>query len=297
MAPLVYAVPVVDVTWTSFGPINPKRNYSAGPIPMQLCEEEAVGTLEMMRRTVDGRFVISPQTSFWAPDTFYRDPFMAVWKEAVQGGAELCIHTHAELGHQRGTLNGDPEHMSTVIKARLADCLEAGVRPPSYRGGLYAYANFLTPLLEELHLWIDYSAAPGFNQPDREAAWIGAPTSGSYLCPVDRTHGPDCGHAKSRIFEIPLGSDGVGTDNTRLLYVDFESTTLENLTRTWDVIAERSRQTGQPQFIHFLIHTITASNRKMQERYKRFLDHARTHGGETVTGQEAKGIYEKLNLR
>lgn len=180
-----------------------------------------------------------------------------------------------------------------MIRDRVRDCLAAGVVPNSYRGGLYAYANFLTPVLEELGLLIDYSAAPGFDDPEREAGWMGAPSSAYHLCPIDRTHGPECGHSRSRVLEIPLGSDGIGTDNTHLLYVDFEDSTLAELTRTWDAIAKRAAEAGRPQIIHFLIHTISASNPAMQERYLRFLDHTRSHGGEMVTGAEAAQIYAR----
>lgn len=86
---LVYAVPVVDVTWASFGPLNLKKNYSAGPLPLDLCLEEAKGMLELMRRSVDSRFVICPQSSLWAVETFCREPFMAIWKRALARGAEF----------------------------------------------------------------------------------------------------------------------------------------------------------------------------------------------------------------
>lgn len=287
MAPLVYMVPVMDVTWASFGPLNPQKGFSVGPVPIELSVEEAYGTLELMKKTVAGRFVICPHTSLWAADIFYREPFMSIWKQAVERGAELCIHTHAELDGQRGTLNGDHAHMSSVIRARVTDCLNAGIKPQSYRGGIYAYANFLTPLLEELDLLVDYSSAPGFNKPEREASWVGAPTSAAFLCPVDRTHGPGCGHTPSKVLEVPLGSDGIGTDNTNLLFIDFEDTTLEELTRIYDLIASRARLSGRAQVVHFLIHTVTASNPTMQERYCRFLDHARRNGGETILGGDA----------
>lgn len=77
------------MTGASFGPLNPKKNYSAGPLPLDLCLEEAKGMLELMRRSVDSRFVICPQSSLWAVETFCREPFMAIWKRALARGAEF----------------------------------------------------------------------------------------------------------------------------------------------------------------------------------------------------------------
>ncbi|NPV70820.1 MAG: hypothetical protein HPY55_09280 [Firmicutes bacterium] len=290
MEHLAYCVPLIDVTWAEFGPLNPRKNYSVGTPPLALCHEEIEKMTELMKKLVGGRFTFAAHTGTYCRDAFLKEPFLGLWRNALTAGAEVLVHTHEEIAG-KGTLYGDKDHMEQVVECAYRTLSDQGVRPVGYRGGLYAYAPFMTELLESLGLFIDMSAAPGVNEPSKQATWAGAPYSAYYLCRVDKTHG-ECGDERSKVLEIPLGADGFGGEQRNVLYVDGDLQDLDNLNRIWDTITGRARNSGTPQIIHFLVHTITASNPSMLERLLRFVDHIDANGGTYVTPTQAKSIYD-----
>jgi hypothetical protein len=187
-----------------------------------------------------------------------------------------------------GTRYGEPDHMAAMV-AECKDRLEAaGISPVAYRGGHYAYAPFMNRLLENNAILIDCSCAPGMDYPDREAIWTAAELSGYYL--PDNPRAPGTGQARSRVFEIPIGSDGAGSAYANILHV--EQSELENLKRVWAAIRERATSMERPQIVHSLFHTGSMGQPELGERFMRFLDFVPENGGAFVTTVEAKAAYD-----
>jgi len=291
----VYFVPLVDVSWFNLGPLNPRKNFIADPPPLDLCLKEAEGIIDLMRDLYDGKLVFAVYTGTYCRDKFSEEPFLSTWRRSIAQGGEIVLHTHEEIAGV-GTRNGEKEHMTEVIRRQFDKLKSGGVDPVGFRGGLYGYANFLTSLLEELDLKIDFSAAPGINKKDREAVWTGIPCSAFYLCPINKTH-RHCHHSLSNILEIPIGTDGKGTENENYHYVDYDLSTLETAIDIWDIVRQRAFDVGEPQFIYTLFHTFSMSNPVMVERYCRFTDYVLANGGQPVTGTESKKIFDQLHIK
>jgi len=291
MDKMIYFVPIVDVSWVNLGALNPRKNFIAEPPPMELCNEEAEGIIDLMKELYDGKFAYSVYTGTYCRDGFTQETFIKTWKRAIAQGGEILIHTHEEIARV-GTRNGEKDHMYEVIRRQYNNFINADIVPVGFRGGLYGYANFLTPLLEELNLNIEFSAAPGINKPDREAVWTGIPHSAFYLCKNDKLH-VNCEHEKSKILEIPIGADGLGTENQNYLYIDYDLSDLEGAKRIWNSLLERVLKDDKPYMIHTLFHTFSMSNPRMVERYRRFTDFILNNGGYPVVPSEAKTIFDK----
>ncbi len=291
MSASVYFVPVLDTTWVEFGPMNPKKNYQVGIPPLRLCYEEAEASVAFMARVTGGKGVIAIHSGVYCREAFYHEPFLSLWESAVELGMELCLHTHEEVAGGMATLNGYPDHMKSVLRARFQDLAAHGLRPVAYRGGLYAYAPFLTGFLPELGIHIDLSAAPGYGEHWRESSWLGAPYSGYYLDAERRTQ--PAPPSAAGVFEIPIGADGRGGTNHHFLYVDFEPNGLDRLAQIWDACVARADEEGRPQWIHTLFHTISASRPDMLRRYEEFFEYCLRHGGQVTGAEEAKALYDQ----
>lgn len=256
---------------------------------MELCLEEATKSADFMHEATGGKFVYALHTGTYCRSGFYDEPFMSVWKAAASRGAEFVVHPHEEIAG-KGPLYNDAVHMRQITVDAIARLRAAGIKPVGYRGGHYGYAAFMTRLLAELDLPLDFSAAPGFDRPDWEAAWKNAPFSAYYPAQDDPARAVASGH----VLEVPLGSDGRGSGNENLLYLDYESADLASLAAIWDAVADRARESGQPQFIHTLYHTISMSSESMRDRFRRFVDHACTHGGVMVRPSELREKFDEL---
>lgn len=285
---LIYFVPLIDVTWASFAPLDESRGFPTGPLSMELCLEEAVRSAEFMQQATDGRFVYALHTGTYCRTGFYDEPFMAVWRRAAGKGAEFVVHPHEEIAG-KGTRYGDISHMRQVTSDAIGRLRAAAIEPVGYRGGHYGYAPFMTGLLAELGLPMDFSAAPGFDRPDWEAAWKDAPFSAYYPALDDPSRAVKTGP----VLEVPLGADGKGSGNENLLYLDFDGADIASLAAIWDAVADRARKSGRPQFIHTLYHTISMSSDGMRDRFRRFVDYACGHGGTMVRPSE---MIEKFKI-
>ena len=98
------------------------------------------------------------------------------------------------------------------VLAMFLDCKrrleEVGIHPVAYRGGHYAYHPFMNRMLAENEIFADYSCAPGLNEPTREAIWTEAALSAEYL--PENPREPWAGQRRTKVLEIPIGSDGEG---------------------------------------------------------------------------------------
>ena len=152
---------------------------------------------------------------------------------------------------------------------------------------------FMNPgMLEESEIYADYSACPGMNHPEREAIWTEAEMSAAYLPENPRV--PWAGQRRSKVLEIPIGSDGLGSSYKNILHL--EQSELDNLTRVWDAILARAEAEGQPQVVHCLFHTASVGEPKWIERYRRFLDMVPRRRGQFVTTIEAREIHARMSL-
>lgn len=284
----VMLVTNVDISWVNFLPLNRERNYLAEPPPLDQCASEVDQVVQEMIDRVDGNFVFNVHSGTYCRTGFYEEPFLSSYRKAVDHGAELAVHTHEEIAGI-GTRNLDQEHVTTVILERKGDLVRAGLKPTCFRGGHFAYADYLTPLLEREGLTIDLSSAPGYDQPTWPAVWTGAPRTGHYLCRHDHA-ASSCQGEESTVFEIPLGWDGLGTSAKNYLWI--EESTLDDLCRVWDAIVGRARASAEMQVVHVLFHTYSLGIPDFLERYRRFVDHASRHGAEFVAPSEAKRRFD-----
>ncbi|MBE6990360.1 MAG: hypothetical protein E7426_06415 [Ruminococcaceae bacterium] len=288
----VYFVPVVDISWKELGPLNPRKNYSCPPPPLEKCAAEADGIVDLYKKLLGGKLNFTVYTGTYCRDDFTAEPFNTIWRRCVDNGGEILVHTHEEIARV-GTRNNEEPHMREVIRRQYDRMKAAGIQPAGFRGGLYGYANFLTPLMEELDLTADLTAAPGVHKPDRAAEWEGVPYTAWRLCRTDKRH-VDCDcNDLSRVVEIPLGGDGLGTENENYLYVDYDLSSLENAKRIWDCVLARYEASGKPQMIHTLFHTFSMSDPAMVERYSRFSEYMLSTGGVPVNATEARDIFER----
>jgi peptidoglycan/xylan/chitin deacetylase (PgdA/CDA1 family) len=286
---LVYFVPVIDVSWEAFGPLNPAKNYSHTPPVLEECAEQCTKAITLVKELFDGRCAIAVHTGTYCREGFHSDEFLQIWRKSEENGGEILLHTHEEIA-ARGTRNSDKEHMTRIIMEQYGTLKRAGLNPVGYRGGLYGYAPFLTPLLEKLDIFIDLSAAPLVDRADRTAHWKDSPFSAYYLN-RENTEKP-VKTEQSRVLEIPLGASGLGEDNTELMYIDYPKASLESVIKIWDIVLERAK-IGGTQYIHTLFHSFSMDIPSYVQRYKRFVEYSLQHGGQAVTASQLKHLYDE----
>jgi hypothetical protein len=283
----VFLVPLIDVNWENFAPMFAERNYIAEAPPLDLCAEDVDKTVDEFRTLVDGKCVFAVHSGTYCRKAFYEEPFLEFYRRAVKNGGEICVHTHEEIAG-KGTRNHDQDHVTRVIRERKADLVNAGITPTSYRGGHFAYMEYLTPLLDAEELLVDFSCAPEFNEPRWDAVWVGSPFSAYYLCPDDRVK-TDCA-TPSRVLEIPVAADGLGWSPTNYLYTDESND--EDLRRVWQAVRDRAEKEGAPQVVDMIFHSSSMHRPEIVERLRSFMDHVASHGATFVTPLEAKQIYD-----
>lgn len=285
----VYLVPLIDVNWLIYAPFDPGRDFRVDPPKVAQSVGETRQLIREMRDLTGGKLILTPHSGTYCRTGYYEGEMLEVYREAVAGGGEIAVHLHEEIKGQ-GTRYDEYDHM----QAMFIDCKQrleaAGIKPVAYRGGHYAYHPFMNRLLPENDVFIDCSCAPGLNEPSREAIWTYAALSANYLPENPRL--PAAGQQRSSVFEIPIGCDGMGAAYRNLLHV--EQSDMQNLSRIWDVLLARADQQRTPQIIHSLFHTGSVGKSEWIERYREFLEMVPRRGGEFVTTQEAKQIFEEL---
>lgn len=285
--PDILLVPLIDVNWLVYAPFDRARDYRIDPPDVAKSIGETRSLCRQMGGLTGGKYILTPHSGTYCRTGYYEGEMLEIYAEAVAEGGELCVHLHEEIKGE-GTRYGEPDHITTVFldcKKRLE---AADISPVAYRGGHYAYAPFMNRLLEESGIFIDCSCAPGMNYPDRQAIWTEAELSGYYL--PDDPRSPRAGQTPSKVFEIPIGSDGEGSAYANILHV--EQSDLGNLKRIWGVIRERARRSGEAQIVHSLFHTGSVGQPELVERFQRFLEFVPGNGGTFVTTVEAKAFYD-----
>jgi hypothetical protein len=286
----IYLVPVVDVNWLVYAPFDPGRDFRVDPPNVEQSIKDTRRLNAEMRDLADGKFILTPHSGTYCRTGYYEGEILDVYCEAVAGGAEVAVHLHEEIKGV-GTRYAEWDHVSAVFSDCKARLEAVGIHPVAYRGGHYAYHPFMNRMLEENGIFADYSACPGMNYPEREAIWTEAELSAAYL--PENPRAPWMGQRRSKVLEIPIGSDGLGSTYKNILHV--EQSELDNLTRVWDAIVARAEAEGRPQVVHCLFHTASVGEPKWLERYRRFLDMVPRRRGQFVTTIEAREIHARLS--
>ncbi|WP_156829233.1 hypothetical protein [Amorphus coralli] len=287
----VYLVPLIDVNWLVFAPFDPGRNYRVDPpnVPQSIIDTRQL--IAEMQSLTDGKFILTPHSGTYCRTGYYEGEMLQVYREAVQMGGELSVHLHEEIKGQ-GTRFAEAEHMGEMFRDCQRRLEDAGISPVAYRGGHYAYHPLMNNLMETQEVLVDYSCCPGMNKPDREAVWTHASLSADYIPQHPRE--PWEGQPRTRILEIPIGSDGAGEAYDNVLHVEMSE--LDNLERIWASIVDRAERNGRSQIVHCLFHTASVGVPEWLERYRRFLEMVPKRKGQFVTTAEARALHDRFAL-
>lgn len=288
----VLVVPVVDVNWLVFAPFDPGRDFRIDPpkVTQSIGETRELG--QRMLAMTEGRAVLTPHSGTYCRTGYYEAPMLEVYREWVAEGAEVAVHLHEEI--KGGVVRfGEEAHVREVF----ADChrrlVDGGIVPTAYRGGHNAYAPFMNAVLREHDIAVDFSCLPGLDKPEREAIWTASALS-AYALPEDPRLPAGQGEPAG-IVEIPIGSDGGGTDYRNFLQI--EQSDLENHQRVWGVIRDRAQADGRPQIVHMLFHTGSMGRPDWVERLMAFLRFVPSAGGRFAGAVEAAGQFENQRDR
>jgi hypothetical protein len=281
----VYLVPVIDVNWIAFAPLDPAKGYRVEPPPIEQSAQETDALCRLLVDLVGGKYVLTPHSGTYNRIAFYQDAFLDIYRRAIADGAEVALHLHEEFSGGK-TRYGEVEHVRTVFQACRRALIGAGIQPTSYRGGQYAFPPYMASLLQENNIFIDLSCAPGVNQPSRFADWPADKLNAWYLANDEQS-------ARAKVFEIPMGADGAGNQPANFLFI--ERVDLDDLKRIWRTIASRTASEGRPQFVHVLFHTSSIALSDQIEKYKRFMAHTAANGGQFVTPTEALAQFGEIS--
>lgn len=284
----ILLVPVVDVNWLVFAPFDPGRDFRIDPpkVGQSIGETRELGRL--MLDLTEGRAVLTPHSGTYCRTGYYEAPMLEVYNEWAERGAEVAVHLHEET-KGGGVRFGEEEHVREVF----ADChrrlVAGGIVPVAYRGGHNAYAPFMNDFLAEHGIGVDLSCLPGLDKPDREAIW----TEGSFsaYALLENPRLAEGQGEPSSIVEIPIGSDGGGTDYRNFLQI--EQSELDNHKRVLRVIRDRAQRQGNAQIVHMLFHTGSMGRPDWVERLIAFLRFVPTEGGAFVGAEEAARLFTR----
>lgn len=285
----VYLVPVIDVNWLVYAPFDPGRDFRVDPpnVPQSILDTRQL--IAEMRELTDGKFILTPHAGTYCRTGYYEGEMLDVYREAVEMGGEVAVHLHEEIKGV-GTRYDDWDHMHAMLRDAHDRLLGAGLEPVAYRAGHYAYHPFMNAMLEAFDILVDYSCAPGLDAPEREAVWTHAALDAEFL--PENPRRPWGGQTRSRVLEIPMGSDGQGAAYANILHVEMSE--LDNLERVWDAIVSRAQARGKPQIVHCLFHTASVGKPEWLERYRRFLDMVPRRKGQFVSTVEACNLHALL---
>lgn len=288
----VLVVPVVDVNWLVFAPFDPGRDFRIDPPKV----DQSIGeTRELGRAMLDltqGRAVLTPHSGTYCRTGYYEAPLIEVYGEWVERGAEVAVHLHEEI-KGGGVRFGEEDHVRAVFADCHARLVAGGITPVAYRGGHNAYAPFMNDVLRAHGIGVDFSALPGLDRPEREAIWTESPLS-AFDLPKDPRQPVGAGEA-SGIVEIPIGSDGGGTEYRNFLQI--EQSELDNHKRVWRVIRDRAQAEGRRQIVHMLFHTGSMGRPDWVARLMDFLRFVPREGGRFVGAVEAAAAFRQARER
>lgn len=282
----VYAVPVIDVNWLVFAPFDPGRGFRVDPPNVRQSLIDLKIVMSELKNLTDGKYVLTPHSGTYCRSEYYEGDILGLYQEAVAGGADVGVHLHEEIKGV-GTRFAEMDHVTAMFLACKQKLEAAGVRPVAYRGGHYAYHPAMNKLLEDNEIFVDYSCCPKLDFPDREAIWTEAGYTADLL--PDNLRRPWPSQRRSRILEVPIGSDGLGTAYANILHI--EQSEIDNLERVWDAVVARAEAQHAPQIVHFLFHTASVGEEKWLKRFRQFLDMVPRRRGQFISSAEAQMLF------
>ena len=288
----ILLVPVVDVNWLVFAPFDPARDFRIDPPNVELSIGETRELGQIMLDLTDGHAVLTPHSGTYCRTGYYEAPMLEVYREWTERGAEVAVHLHEEI-KGGGVRFGEEAHVREVFKDCHDRLVAGGIVPAAYRGGHNAYAPFMNAVLAEHGIGVDLSCLPGLDKPEREAIWTKGSFS-AYALPEDSRLPEGAGEASS-IVEVPIGSDGEGTDYRNFLQI--EQSDLDNHKRVLRVIRNRAQHDGQAQIVHMLFHTGSMGKPDWVERLLEFLRHVPTEGAAFIGAKDAARHFTKNRAR
>ena len=145
--------------------------------------EKYLITRSLVKDRIDGKAAVCVHTSPRHRDRFFRAPFIEYWKSWVGQGGELILHPEEDVySTPESKLNRDsyydhPNHMTSIIRAKVSDIESHGLSFTAFRGALFGLTDALVPVLKRSGFRIDMSCAPEVVLPERMAYWSAAPSS------------------------------------------------------------------------------------------------------------------------
>ncbi len=289
-------------------PVHLVINVDSDPDPVTV-QQDDVSVLwkygrmrEILREHAGGNAAWTVLTGPICRDRFFRPPFMDFWQELMNGGADLALHPEEDLyGPPPGKIPGsctyyDIDHMRPIILEKSAEMRAAGVPFAAYRGGYHGFTPEIGAVVKEAGIGIDLSCAPGIAWPDKAAAWGGAPLSAYYMSAAVPARAAAAAETDA-LFEIPWAWDAKapGTSKPRVVgenYMINEFSSLPAMKRVWDTVAERARDTAEPQTVSMICHTFSMGQAEFEEKLSCILRYVAEHDGRFVTPSAAKRLFD-----
>lgn len=289
--PLVYLVPYLDGDWTGYGPLDPTLDYGLLPPNDAEVHRNFETALQFWRAQTGGKVIFGAHTGTYCRELFYREPMLGYYRVLLANGGELAVHPHEERV-RAGHFIEDLDHMRFIISWKRKALFSAGLTPTALRMPYNGYVAGLTRIAEDNQLLVDLSAGPGCVNALWRANWQGAPLSAYWLDYDDPCIGDAPPGRRSRVLEIPLGCDGLGSGPGNYLFN--EQIPFGELSRVWIAITQRAGVEG-PQTVYFLSHLHSMGDPELKDRCARFLDYAQQHSGLPLTPSEAYARHAEMH--
>ncbi|MFH2034610.1 MAG: hypothetical protein ABIJ26_07950 [Candidatus Margulisiibacteriota bacterium] len=196
---MLYFVFTVDGDWSQYydpALSEEKRRPSLQKLVDYVKEEIKV------TEALKGKFVHFIHTSPRARDFFLRREFVTLFRQIMDFQGSLGIHCH-EDDPRKEYFYADQKRMREVIGFFCEALSENRLKASAYRGGYLAFSPLTIPVLEENHIFLDFSCEPGrylMHGSNLVSDWRGAPDNFYRLDYQDHRR-----RGSSNVFEIPVG--------------------------------------------------------------------------------------------
>lgn len=288
---------LIDCNWYGFSPLKSSSvfanvGHSVGTPVVSEVSQNIETALELVSRALGGKCNWSILSHPDYRRFLYEQPFLDYWKEALHRGGELSLHPHEDIPGVRSRIK-ETEYMRTVLEDLQETMNRVNLSPNSFRSGYFGRNDELTEVLLDLGLTVDYSAAPGYQEPSVDSDWREAPSNGGFLQLGNAaSYGPRNATSTS-VFMIPLGWDGKGGSFSKN-YLFNEAADLETLKKVWLAIRDRLEIETRPLFVQYLFHLSAMVEPRFIQRVEDFANYLQANGGIFINGSEAARKYVDL---
>jgi len=252
--------------------------------------------MDFLRNAVGGKAAVCVHTSPRYRDRFFQPAYLAFWRQWGAMGGELLLHPE-EDGYQDSLASAgtaprylDRDYIKGVILSKIHQMKEQGLEFSAFRGGFFGMTEPLADILWDAGIRADLSAAPGLHRPERAVDWRNASETAYFTSPGAYLR-PAAEPLSQRLFEIPLGWDGLGVDLGRN-YLFHERSNFRRLSRVWDRVIERAASRNRCEIVYLLCHTYSMFNTRMTLQLEEILAYMQENSGRAVSIEQARKIYE-----